>query len=62
MSCYAEEALLNELKQRPDVLMTYPCEKLPLLDDEGALPAVNDYGREITENLLDSSIINVETP
>ncbi len=55
VSCYADEALLNELKQRPDVLMAYPCEKLPLLDDE-ALPAANDYGREITENLLQVNV------
>ena len=52
ISCYADEAAIHEIEQRDDILMVYPCEPLPLWDDEQAIPADRGDGREIAENLL----------
>ena len=52
VSCYADDAVIPEIKTRGDILNVYPCEQLPLLDDGQAIPAERGDGREIAENLL----------
>ena len=52
VSCYADENVIHELELRNDILMVYPCEELPLMDDFQAIPADRGDGREIAENLL----------
>ena len=52
VSCYADDAVIPEIKTRGDILNVYTCEQLPLLDDGQAIPAERGDGREIAENLL----------
>lgn len=52
VSCYADEAIIQEIEKRNDILTVYPVEQLPLMDDVEAVPVERGNGREIAENLL----------
>ena len=51
ISCYADESVFHAIEMRNDILMVYPCEQSPLMDESQAIQT--DRGsREIAEHLL----------
>lgn len=52
ITCMADEAALECLSQRRDIMMVYPCEEFRYEFDDESLPVSKGDGREIAENLL----------
>lgn len=52
ITCMADETAIDNLMQRNDIMMVYPCKEFHYEFDEESLPCPLADGREIAENLL----------
>ena len=53
ISCYTEDTLMDEILRRDDVLAVYQVDEFSLPEDENiAIPADSDDGREMAENIV----------